>query len=215
MLPSEGALVRMFGVSRITVRAALATLEAEGVIDRRQGIGTFVTVGASPLPIHAAMSDILTHMQDVSRRTRVHVLEFDVTPAPPHVRAQFGAQTGEQFVRAVRVRYSQHQPIMLLTTYLPIHIGRRMTAADMEQFPLAVLMKRAGAEVVSGEQVVTATLAEPIVARQLDVNIGAALLLIRRMHFDAARRPVQYLETLASPATFELRMSLDAADLHA
>jgi GntR family transcriptional regulator len=213
-LPSEGELARLFGVSRITVRAALATLEAEGLIERRQGIGTFVTSGAAPLPLNAAMSDVLTHMQEVSRRTKVQVIEFGKVLPPAHILAQFGAPPETPFMRAVRVRHSKLQPVMLLTTFLPLDIGERFSATDLEQNSLGALLKRSGVHLASGEQVVTATLAEPIVARQLDVNVGAPLLLIKRLHFDAHRRPVQYLETLASPATFELRMSLEAEDFH-
>lgn len=46
--PSERALIRQFGYSRVTVQHALRELEADGLIVRRQGRGTFVTAsGAS------------------------------------------------------------------------------------------------------------------------------------------------------------------------
>ena len=43
-LPKEEALCERFGVSRITVRRTLEDLKAEGLIEKRQGRGTFVTV---------------------------------------------------------------------------------------------------------------------------------------------------------------------------
>ena len=50
MLPSEDELKRMFNVSRTTVRSALASLTLSGLIDKRQGIGTFVRkAGTTPL----------------------------------------------------------------------------------------------------------------------------------------------------------------------
>lgn len=42
-LPSEAEMVEEFGVSRSTVRSALSGLEAEGLIVRRWGVGTFVS----------------------------------------------------------------------------------------------------------------------------------------------------------------------------
>lgn len=41
-IPSEAELVRMFGVSRITVTTAIKELTARGILVRRQGKGTFV-----------------------------------------------------------------------------------------------------------------------------------------------------------------------------
>ena len=49
MLPGENALAAEFGVSRPTLRRALAELEAEGVIDRRNGVGTVVRSVPGPI----------------------------------------------------------------------------------------------------------------------------------------------------------------------
>ena len=42
-LPSETALAKRFGVSRTTIREDMSQLEAEGIIKRRQGSGTYVS----------------------------------------------------------------------------------------------------------------------------------------------------------------------------
>ena len=41
-IPSEGQLCGEYGVSRVTVRRALAELENEGFIKKKVGVGTFV-----------------------------------------------------------------------------------------------------------------------------------------------------------------------------
>lgn len=43
VLPNEGRIAEEFGVSQGTVRKALNELAAEGLVDRRQGVGTFVS----------------------------------------------------------------------------------------------------------------------------------------------------------------------------
>jgi GntR family transcriptional regulator, histidine utilization repressor len=47
-LPSEAELVASFGVSRMTANRALRELQAEGIVTRRAGAGSFI---AEPVPI--------------------------------------------------------------------------------------------------------------------------------------------------------------------
>src|SRR5258708_15204521 len=64
-LPTEQTLCDQFGVSRITVRRALADLAEQGYIERRQGVGSFVRAhGASDADL-AGRSDLdrLPHAQ--------------------------------------------------------------------------------------------------------------------------------------------------------
>ncbi len=56
--PTEAALCREFAVSRVTVRKALATLEEEGLLRRRQGSGSFLT-GKSPDPSDNSLALLL------------------------------------------------------------------------------------------------------------------------------------------------------------
>ena len=51
-MPSEAELVAQFGVSRMTVNRALRELQAEGLVDRVQGVGTFAAQ-LLPRVVHA------------------------------------------------------------------------------------------------------------------------------------------------------------------
>ena len=75
------------------------------------------------------------------------------------------------------------------------------------------LLLKNGVSFGSIEQVVSATLADPVVAARLQIEVGSPLLQIRRMHFDTRQQPVEYLEQLAAPGSFELRMSLQPGEL--
>src|ERR1700734_274900 len=57
-LPTEQSLCDQFGVSRITVRRALADLAEQGYIERRQGVGSFVRQHAPADPSVVSGSDM-------------------------------------------------------------------------------------------------------------------------------------------------------------
>jgi GntR family transcriptional regulator len=212
-LPGEEELARLFGVSRVTIRAAMETLDALGLVERRQGVGTFVRDLSGPEPLTIPMMDLLARSREIVRTTFAHVVEFGFEPAPRHVRAHFHAGPDDLFQRAVRIRSMRGRPIMQVTTYIPESIGRQFGRDDLEGGSLYAILERFGITFASGEQLVTAAAADPVVAERLNVAIGAPLLKVVRVHFDIMGRPIQHFELLAPPATYQLRMPLKGADL--
>ncbi len=208
MLPSEDELARMFNVSRTTIRNALASLSVSGLIEKRQGVGTFVRESGTATPIRTSMSDMVTHIHEIGRSTSVQVVEFGYEKPPKHVQELFHAEDGDVFQRAIRVRRLKRRPILYITSYIPEAIGRHFDASEMEKKMIFDLLEEAGVRLKAGEQWVSATLAEPIVASRLAVEVGSPLLQIERIHFDQNNEPVEYLEICAVPRFFELRMRL-------
>jgi GntR family transcriptional regulator len=213
MLPSEEELLKKFRVSRTTIRNALASLDNLGFIEKRQGVGTFVRHLGTVTPLHTPMSDLITHIEEITKATAVKVVEFDYVRAPRHVQDMFKSGDNDMFQRAVRLRLLKRKPIIHVTSYVPETIGRGFGPPELEQKPLYLLLQEAGVRLTSGEQRVTATLAEPTVASRLDLDVGSPLLQIERIHFNQDRVPVEHLEILAVPMYFELRMTLEKADV--
>jgi GntR family transcriptional regulator len=212
-LPPEEQLRQEFGVSRVTVRAALAALDARGLIERRQGIGTIIRENVQSAPIHAPMADLLAHIEQVNRSTQVKLLEARQIVAPIHVRSLFGCPPETEFQRAIRLRLLRKTPIFHVTTFIPQDIARRFTKSELNNISLIKLLNREGFRYKSGKQIVSAVSAGPVVASHLQVEIGAPLLQVRRLHRDETGRPIEYFEMLASPTMFELEMALDSEQL--
>jgi DNA-binding GntR family transcriptional regulator len=66
-MPSEKDLHDEFGLARETVRRALAVLRAEGLIDVRQGHGTFVAETPERIELHTGDSATSTAAMTVTR----------------------------------------------------------------------------------------------------------------------------------------------------
>jgi len=210
LLPTEDDLTKLFGVSRITVRTALAKLEASGLIRRRQGVGTFVKQRA-PEPIRVGIREQRARLEQLSQTTTLKLLEMDRGTVPADVQSWFGCKPDAQFIRVVRLRTAA-QPVLLYLTFIPEQIGNKFSKGDYAHAPHHELIRRAGIRVTSAEQIVTASLAEPIVALRLKIEVGSPLLKLRTMFFDDRSRPVRYLEVLASPTMFELHMAFGPDD---
>ncbi|WP_082545302.1 GntR family transcriptional regulator [Sphingomonas sp. Root1294] len=213
MLPSEDELARLFSVSRITLRSAMTTLEAEHLIERRQGVGTFVAPTIRPTQLHASVTGVIEHIADIDRKTEVRLLELDYVRAPFHVQSMFDCDDSAVFQRAVRLRSMGQVPIFHIITFIPQELGKEFTREELNSTSLYKLLARSGVRLHSGQQVVSAQLADPVVAPLLNVAVGSPLLQLRRQHFDQSGRLIEYFEMLASPTMFELSMSLDPEQL--
>lgn len=106
-LPTEGALVRRFGVSRTVVREALSRLKTMGLVDSRQGFGAFVKNSAPPALEHLALApdgslDAVMQMVEVRRALETESAALAALRRSPHDLRQIKAalQALEQAVAA-------------------------------------------------------------------------------------------------------------------
>ncbi|MFP5394144.1 MAG: histidine utilization repressor, partial [Gammaproteobacteria bacterium] len=112
LVPSEQALVRQFGVSRMTVNRAVRELTAEQVLVRRQGAGTFV----APHKIQANLVDIRSIADEIRERghrhaCRVHMLE--AADATGVLAAQFDVAPGAPLFHSLIVHFENDVPIQV------------------------------------------------------------------------------------------------------
>ena len=81
-LPSENKLAATFGVSRMTARKALADLEANGMVERIQGKGTFVK-RPDPAMGYFTVQPSWRHAEDLQVDYTARVLEMRSLDKPP------------------------------------------------------------------------------------------------------------------------------------
>lgn len=215
-MPAEMELARQFGVGRVTVRHAMEQLVADGLIVRVVGRGTFpkaapaaglmrdAAVQAQPTRLAGLMENIVS----ASRSTTVKVLDWRTVAAPEAVASALQLPLGEPVKKAVRRRSSREGPLSYITTYMPLHLVAGMSRRDLSSKPVLQLLEEAGVELGRAQQTISARQADAVVAHELGVAIGSALLAVRRRVFDAQDRPVQWLEGLYRPDRYEYLMEV-------
>src|SRR3984893_373304 len=208
-LPGEEALAKMFQVSRVTIRRALADLDAAGLIERKHGLGTFVKKKPDQREV-SPMNRLVKQIAEAGK-VRVEVIEFEYCVPPEAVCDLLKLKASHEVQRVIRVRRNKRRPIMHLTTYVPAAIGRSYSRKDLGRVPLYQLLARAGKVYRRAQEAVGACLADPMVGPLLKVEVGAPLLFIQRVLSPADDEPVESLEVRASPDAYSLTRSWDSA----
>lgn len=204
-LPSEPALAARFGVSRVTIRTTLARLESEGRVRRVRGLGTF-PVSPDKSIGRADIGGHLDSLISVENRTEAETLSWSAAADPDG--AVLAALGPEPCLRLVRVRRYQGRPVSFTILSLPGWLAPQVPLPPASDEPVVRVLERQGIVARTADQVLSATAAEPAVARHLDVAAGAPLIVMRRLMYDEARRPILHQESLYVPDRFEYRMQL-------
>jgi GntR family transcriptional regulator len=215
-LPGELALMRQFGVARVTVRRALAQLAVEGLIAREPGRGTRALTTEEAKPSggrqgsgrKAHLTGLLENLVSMGLQTSVNVLEVSVIAAPAAVAQALSLPVGAQVQKAVRVRSTPEGPFSHITTYVPQALAQGFGREELARKPILLLLEESGVQVGRAQQTISARLADAEVARHLGVSVGTALLAVRRLIYDAQDRPVQWLHGLYRPDRYEYQMEL-------
>lgn len=132
LMPSEAELVAEFGVSRMTVSRALRELQAEGLVQRTQGVGTFAA------PLHRVSSTLTIHdLHDeiVARGHRheavVHLQQAE--PAPAALAAQLGVAPGAAVFHTLILHFENGTPLQCEDRYVNPAAAPGYGGADFTQ----------------------------------------------------------------------------------
>ncbi|WP_425826744.1 GntR family transcriptional regulator [Streptomyces fractus] len=187
-LPSEASLMAAHGVTRATVREALALLRRDGLIERVQGVGTqalFTSVTTQLAEAHGAVRP--SRGSIFSNGLRPRVLDRSVVPAPTLVAHRLDIRAGEPCLRLEYVSLLGEEPHALATNYVLFPEAERLTGTPFTSHWYA-LLDEAGVVLGESEFVIDGALADPITSRTLGVADGTPLISMEQAIYDPAGR---------------------------
>jgi GntR family transcriptional regulator len=178
--PSEYQLCTEFGVSRETVREALRGLESEGLIARHRGKGTFV----ARLPDTAQdkrLTGLVEDFTELKLNTDANVIRSGVETPPMRIASALHLDAGERLFRILRLRQVDGKPFACHDAFLPLDIGSALAHLDLTHTTLFGELRRTlGIKLVEIYQHIDASTADVSLARLLELEVGAPLLVTRR-----------------------------------
>jgi GntR family transcriptional regulator len=209
-LSTERSIADSVGVSRQTVRQALARLEREGLVHRRQGDGTYV----SEPRLDGSLRVLTGFTSELSRRglrVRNRVLDLKLVTPPTAVGEALGiGTTRDGAVMLRRVRILDGAPATLETVWLPADRCAPLLDIAMENRSLyATLREQLGIEPHRAVERLGATVLDEFEASELDRRPGDPALLVERTTYDRDERPIEAVKSLLRADRFSFSAELD------
>ncbi len=205
-IPSERELSEQSGVSRMTVRQALAYLVREGRLLARPGIGTFV--GEPKLTYDTLhLLGFTEQMLRSGQAPSSQVLEQALVEPPASVLSRLKLPPGERAVKIARLRLSQGTPLLLETVYIAHRLAPGLESEELSRASLySLLEERYGVQLRRAEQTLEVTLATEGEALLFRIAGGAPMLLLEGVTYTDLGQPVEVFKALYRGEMFRFEL---------
>lgn len=188
-LQSEAEMAKTYGVSIITVRNAISALIEKGLVERKQGKGTFVSK-----PKFTRDMKKLHSFSEMCERIGVRaggkMLENKLVIPEDKILNHLGLERGSQAVFISRLRYADGEPIAIENNYFPLKYAFLLGETFDDNSLFAFLNERAKVIVASSEKKIEICRATTREAGILKIGKGDPLLYIKSVTYTKDNEPI-------------------------
>lgn len=213
-LPSEKRLCDYFKVSRITVRQALKSLETEGIIFKKQGLGAFVR-DEIPTPNLVQLTDFSEDMRRAGLSSTSKLISFGKVEGNEKVNPILEIPPEKSLMKLERIRLANNVPVAFDITWMPVSYGHLLMDQDLNTRTIyEILEDEYDIPIKAGRYSITAALADPTLAGHLNIAENAPLLVINRCSRTNGGKKVYFQTRYNNPAhiSYELELFRDDSE---
>ncbi|MDE0589164.1 GntR family transcriptional regulator [Halocynthiibacter sp. C4] len=207
-LPPEREMAEIACVSRVTIRKAVAQLVADGLVEQRQGAGSYVRKESKKLK--QSLSTLISFTENMSARGKTSSSEILAaglfTPNPDEM-VTLGLSGTDKVARVRRLRSAGETPMALESSSLPQDI---LPFPERVKVSLYKVLRERGQAPVRAIQRVTAVNVSGEDAELLRLPEGSAVLRIERTGYLASRRPIEFTSGLYRSDIYDFISELGA-----
>ncbi len=208
-LPSERSLSQRWRVARMTVRNATDALVAEGLVERRQGSGTYVL----PQPVVRFLG-LTSFTQDMRERGLVpssRLLAFEVVAADATLAGPLRIGVGDEVLRFTRLRLGSGEPMAVETTWIAATLVPGLAPPDLDGSLYELLSHRYRIVPGSASVTIEPVVPDPATRRHLGIAPRQACLRLRMTDSDARGRVIMIADCVYRGDRYQLSASVPSA----
>lgn len=192
MLPNEFQLAAQFNVSQGTVRKALIAIEAERLIVRRQGLGTYVARHTRERALFHFFH--IVDLNDDRPEPWSEALSQKIVNATRKLAQQLAVEPGTPLYHITRMRRLKSVPAIFERIYTPTHLMpdlRLEIGAPMIDEMYVIYQERYGITIAHARERVAAVTATAEDMKILQMDAGSPLLEITRVARDVSKMAIE------------------------
>lgn len=196
-LPREGDLAAHLGVSRMTLRQALATLEGHGTLERKTGRsgGTYVREPRIDCDL-TGLTGFTEQMRRASLRAGARLVSASTVPAGPSTARALSVPLGSPVHEVIRVRTARREPLALERAYFPVGPFPDLLDHRLGGSIYRLLRCEYGQVPHLADEVLEPVVARPEEAQLLGIAPNGPLMLIERTTYTASGLAIEYARDL-------------------
>lgn len=209
VIPSESELAIRFGVSQGTVRKAIDEMAAENLLVRRQGKGTFVATHNDPRSFFRFLR--LAANEGELQALKSIPMECWRAKAGPDVARTLALEPGAPIIIVRRLLRFGNEPAVFDEIYLPGELFPDLTLDILKSgigSLYSLFESRYGVRMIRADERLRAVSADRVSSELLQVAEGSPLLLVERVTFTYADKPVEWRRGYYSTQNFHYHNEL-------
>lgn len=194
-IPTENELMKLFGVSRMTVNKALNELREKKYITSVRGKGTFVSYGS----FNKRLNELTSFTEEMKMKGIVpftKTLEYSYTyTGYEEEKISLGLDKDESIYKLVRLRFCNGRPIALDVTILNPKVTGEIDFNKMGTSLFAYLENELNIKISYAVQKIKAIKADASLANKLEIPVGDPVLKISGITYDESNNPIELVHT--------------------
>ena len=204
-IPAERQLAVKFGVSRMTLRQAIKTLEEEGILERRLGSGTYV----ASQKVQEKMSGIMSFTEITQANGQIpssKLISYQIGKPSLSEKERLNLNPDSEVLRMERIRFADETPICYEVVTIPYHLVENLSKYDISTHLYETLNKN-GYRIGRVTEHISAAVANENDARLLNAKKGEALITRRQVTELSNGQPFEYTRARYVAERFEFTFS--------
>lgn len=207
-LKSEPELAADLGVSRATLREAMRSFEGQGMIRRRQGVGTFVLDRNQNIETGLeVLESIETLASRLGLEVKMGFLEDNQILADESLAQKFGLPVKSPINRISRVIWVSDRPVAyLIDNVIPQLVNINELGEEFTGSVLDKIIRRNSPELSHSKTIVSATPASPVIAKKMQLQRDDVLLKLEAYLYTKEGTMIDYSESYFVPGFFRFHV---------